>query len=191
MTRSLKLALIYGSTREGRFCDVVAQWAQRRIARHGGYDIDIIDPLDWPLSDRITRADEARLQQLRQRLHAADAFLVVTPEYNHGYPAALKALIDACYEPWRAKPVAFVSYGASSGGLRAIEQLRQVYGELHAVTLRDSVNLVHAWRQFGPDGELREPQATHKAMDTVLARLSWWAWALREAREAIPYEAAA
>lgn len=191
MTSPLRLALILGSAREGRFCDVVAEWAQRRVVRHGGFEIDRIDPLDWPLSGRINRSDEAQLQQLRERLHAADAFLVITPEYNHGYSAALKALIDACYEPWRAKPVAFVSYGASSGGLRAIEQLRQVYGELHAVTLRDCVNLVHAWRQFGADGELREPQAAHQAMTTTLSRLSWWAWALRDARTAMPYEAAA
>ncbi|QQP94078.1 NADPH-dependent FMN reductase [Lysobacter enzymogenes] len=191
MASPLRLALIYGSAREGRFCDVVGAWAQRRVARHGGFDTDLIDPLDWPLSGRPSRADEAQLQSLRQRLDAADAFLIVTPEYNHGYPAPLKALIDACYEPWRAKPVAFVSYGASSGGLRAIEQLRQVFGELHAATLRDCVCLAHAWRQFGPDGELREPQAAHQAMEATLARLRWWALALRDAREAMPYEAAA
>lgn len=191
MASNLRLALVYGSAREGRFCDVVGEWAQRRIARHGGFDTDRIDPVEWPLSGRPSRADEAQLQQLRQRLHAADAFVIVTPEYNHGYPAALKALIDACYEPWRAKPVAFVSYGASSGGLRAIEQLRQVFGELHAATLRDGVCLAHAWRQFGPDGELREPQAAHAAMDTALARLRWWALALRNARETMPYELAA
>ncbi|BAV96336.1 NADPH-dependent FMN reductase [Lysobacter enzymogenes] len=188
MASNLRLALVYGSAREGRFCDVVGAWAQRRVAAHGGFDTDLIDPAQWPLSGR---ADEAPLQSLRQRLHAADAFLIVTPEYNHGYPAPLKALIDACYEPWRAKPVAFVSYGASSGGLRAIEQLRQVFGELHAATLRDCVCLVHAGRQFGADGELREPQATHRAMEVALARLRWWALALREAREAMPYEAAA
>lgn len=191
MATDLRLALVYGSAREGRFCDVVGAWAQRRIARHGGFQTDRIDPAEWPLWPGPGRADEAQLQSLRQRLHAADAFVIVTPEYNHGYPAALKALIDACYEPWRAKPVTFVSYGASSGGLRAIEQLRQVFGELHAATLRDCVSLAHAWRQFGPDGELREPQAAHAAMDTALARLRWWALALRNAREAMPYELAA
>ena len=191
MTSSLRIALIYGSARPGRFCDVVAEWTRRRILAHGGFEIDRIDPLDWPLSGRPSDSDEARLQQLRQRLHAADAFVVVTPEYNHGYPAALKSLIDACYEPWWAKPVAFVGYGASSGGLRAIEQLRQVYGGLHAVALRDCIALPHAWRQFGEDGELREPQAVHGAMRTVLSRLSWWGWALRDARQAAPYEAAA
>lgn len=191
MSANIQLALIYGSAREGRLCDVVAEWTQRHIDRHGGFDTVRIDPVDWPLSGRVLRQDEAQLQQLRQRLHAADAFVIVTPEYNHGYPAPLKALIDACYEPWQAKPVAFVSYGAASGGLRAIEQLRQVFAELHAVTLRDSVNLVSAWRQFGPDGELREPQAAGKAMTTMLSRLGWWSQALRDARAAAPYEAAA
>lgn len=191
MTPNLRVALIYGSARDGRFCDVVAEWTRRRIAEHGGFQVERIDPLDWPLSGRLAAGDEARLQSLRQRLHEAEAFVVVTPEYNHGYPAPLKALIDACYEPWQAKPVAFVSYGASSGGLRAIEQLRQVYGGLHAVAMRDCVHFGHAWRQFGADGELREPQAAHKAMSTLLARLSWWALALRDARANRPYEAAA
>lgn len=191
MASDLRLALIYGSAREGRFCDVVGEWAQRRVARHGGFELDRIDPRDWPLTSRFDHDEHARLQPLRQRLHAADAFLIVTPEYNHGYPAALKALIDAAYEPWQAKPVAFVGYGATSGGLRAIEQLRQVFGGLHAAALRDCVCLVHARRQFGPDGELLEPQATHRAMDTTLARLRWWAAALRNAREATPYESVA
>lgn len=190
MASNLRLALVYGSAREGRFCDVVGAWAQRRVARHGGFETDLIDPAQWPLWGRPGGDEDAQLDPLRERLQAADAFLIVTPEYNHGYPAALKALIDACYEPWRAKPVAFVSYGAASGGLRAIEQLRLVFGELHAATLRDCVCLPHAWRQFGPDGELREPQAVHRAMDTALARLRWWALALRAARAAMPYELA-
>lgn len=190
MPSDIRLALVYGSAREGRFCDVVAEWAQRRILDRGGFQIQAIDSAHWPVFAPAGRQDEARLQELRRRLHACDAFLIVTPEYNHGYPAALKALIDACYEPWQAKPVSFVSYGASSGGLRAVEQLRQVFGELHAATLRDNIALAHAWRQFGLDGELREPQATHQAMDTLLARLAWWARALRAARAAVPYHTA-
>ena len=85
------------------------------------------------------------------RLAAADAFVVVTPEYNHSYPAPVKTLIDWHFTEWQAKPVGFVSYGGMSGGLRAVEHLRGVFAELHAVTVRDTVSFHGAWDRFGPD----------------------------------------
>ena len=97
-------------------------------------------------------------QSLQQALGLADAFVVVTPEYNHGYPAPLKELIDSVNAEWQAKPVAFVSYGGVSGGLRAVEQLRLVFAELHAVTIRDSVSFPGAWEQFDESGVLRNPE---------------------------------
>ncbi len=89
---------------------------------------------------------------LEEKIAEADAFIIVTPEYNHGYTAALKELIDSCYEPWHAKPVGFISYGGVSGGLRAVEQLRQVFAELHTVTIRDTVSFSNVWAQFDAAG---------------------------------------
>lgn len=88
--------------------------------------LDVIDLAD-------TRVPSA---ELADRIGAADAFVVVTPEYNHSYPGPLHA-IDSVGEQWRAKPVGFVSYGGVSGGLRAVEPLRVVFAELHAVTIRE------------------------------------------------------
>ena len=122
-----------------------------------------------------------------QRLGQADAFVVVTPEYNHGYTAPLKALIDSNGIEWHAKPVAFVSYGGASGGLRAVEQLRLVFAELHAVTIRDSVSFAGAWEQFDAAGALLNPERAQRSMETLLERLQWWAVALRNARAAVPY----
>ncbi len=73
-------------------------------------------------------------------------FVVVTPEYNHSFPGPLKAAIDRHVTPWQAKPVGFVSYGGISGGLRAVEHLRQVFAELHAVTVRETVSFIWAPR---------------------------------------------
>ena len=101
------------------------------------FQLDVIDPADPSPGPSI---DERPSRSLQQRLGQADAFVIVTPEYNHGYPAPLKALIDSSGAEWHAKPVAFVSYGGVSGGLRAVEQLRLVFAELHAVTIRDSVS---------------------------------------------------
>ncbi|WP_222842026.1 NADPH-dependent FMN reductase [Cystobacter ferrugineus] len=183
----MKVALIYGSTREGRFCDTVARWAAAEIARQGTFTLEVVDPAALALPGRHEQQAGAEVLALHERLARADAFIVVTPEYNHGYPAALKFLIDAIHTPWQARPVAFVSYGGISGGLRAVEQLRQVFAELHAVTIRDCVSFTNAWQQFDEAGEPREPERVRKAMDLLLTRLGWWAKALRDAREAIPY----
>jgi NAD(P)H-dependent FMN reductase len=186
MTDPINLALIYGSTREGRFCDVVALWSIAEVGRHADFSLRIVDPGAMELPTRHGQSNAA-LRTLEQRLAEADAFIVVTPEYNHGYPAALKFLIDSFKAPWRAKPVAFVSYGGISGGLRAVEQLRLVFAELHAVAIRDSVSFANARTKFDGDGRLLDPDAPRQAMATMLQQLRWWTLALRVAREARPY----
>lgn len=178
MDNPLKFGLVYGSARRGRFCDTVAGWVAERVREHGRFGLDPIDP---------AAEDEA---ELVRRIGEADGFVVVTPEYNHSYAASLKALIDAANREWHAKPVAFVSYGGVSGGLRAVEHLRGVFAELHAVGLRDTVSFANAWAQF-EDGRLRHPELAEAAMATQLARLEWWAQALRDARLARAYGAAA
>jgi len=177
MNALIRIGLIYGSTRNGRFCDRVAQWAGQMAVR-AGFEVDAIDP-----------AEQGRDHELQRRIAACDGFVVVTPEYNHGYPAPLKALIDSVGAEWQAKPVAFVSYGGISGGLRAVEQLRLVFAELHAVTIRDSVSFAGAWEQFDGEGALMEPERAERSMSRLLARLRWWTTALNLARTASPYPA--
>jgi NAD(P)H-dependent FMN reductase len=189
MDHNLKLALIYGSTRAGRFCDKVATWAAQRITNTNKFSLEVLDPAAPPL--RAAGNAELDLAWLRKQVAEADGFVVVTPEYNHGYPAALKSLIDSVGSEWQAKPVAFVSYGGISGGLRAVEQLRLVFAELHAVTTRDSVSFANAWEQFDAAGALLQPERPERQMATMLARLEWWAMALRNARSAVPYSQAA
>jgi NAD(P)H-dependent FMN reductase len=111
----------------------------------------------------------------------------VTPEYNRGYPAALKFLIDLVGEEWRGKPVGFVSYGGISGGLRAVEQLRLVFAELHAMTIRDGVCFANVWSSSTRRARLLDADRPEKAMATMLAQLHWWASALRHARNSVPY----
>lgn len=84
----------------------------------------------------------------RKRIAAADAVLIVTPEYNHSFPGPLKTSIDSLRDEWKAKPVGFVSYGGIGGGLRAVEALRLVFAELHAVTVRDTVSFHNPWSRF-------------------------------------------
>jgi NAD(P)H-dependent FMN reductase len=187
MPIALNLALILGSTREGRLCDKVAGWAAEDINRVPGLSLDVIDPAALELPSRHEAEASDAVRSLRRRLARADAFVVVTPEYNHGYPAALKFLIDSVRDEWQAKPIGFVSYGGVSGGLRAVEQLRLVFAELHAVTIRDGVSIAEAWGYVGQAGEWMAPDRAKTAITVMISQLRWWAVALRNARQAVDY----
>ncbi|MFF0818531.1 NADPH-dependent FMN reductase [Rhodococcus sp. NPDC003318] len=183
-TDRIRLEVIIGSVREGRFGPVVADWFLRRARSNPTFDVGVLDlahtPLPWDHSDT------SEVRRYRRRIDEADAFALVTPEYNHGYPAALKNAIDCAKQEWRAKPVGFVSYGGLSGGLRATEQLRQVVAEVHMVSIRQTVSFHQARKRFGPDGETDDGAAIDGA-GRLLEQLEWWADALRVARGHRPY----
>lgn len=185
----LRLAIIIGSTRLGRFAPTIADWFAGQVALRDDMVIDVIDLAETRLPDVLTRDSVPAVAAVTPRLAEADAFVVVTPEYNHSFPAPLKSAIDWHVHEWRAKPVAFVSYGGISGGLRAVEQLRQVFAELHAVTIRDTVSFHGAWMQFGADGQPKEPGRCNAAAKLMLDQLAWWGQALRDARARRPYAA--
>ncbi|MFE4453204.1 NADPH-dependent FMN reductase [Streptomyces sp. NPDC056796] len=176
----LKVAVILGSNREGRFGPVVATWFLGQAAGHPDIEAGLVDVAD----SEPPATGAARATAL---LAAADAFVVLTPEYNHSYPAPLKSLIDRHFTEWQAKPVAFVSYGGISGGLRAVEHLRQVFAELHAVSVRDTVSFHGAGALFDDRGVPKDPAATDGAAKRMLDQLVWWGRALREARTRHPY----
>ena len=184
---TIKLAVIVGSTREGRLADVVASWFTKRVEQHAGFEIDLVDLADPLLGDRHPRKSTPELDRFNERIADADAFVVLTPEYNHGYPASLKFAIDSCYYGWQAKPVGFVSYGGISGGLRAVEQLRQVFAELHAVSVRDTVSFHNVFGAFDGKGEPHSADDVNAAAKTMLDQIRWWAETLREGREKRAY----
>ncbi|HEV2639604.1 MAG TPA: NAD(P)H-dependent oxidoreductase [Actinocrinis sp.] len=181
----LRLVVIIASTRPGRRGPVVADWFAGQARQHGGYDVDVVDLAEIGFETAEPRL--AGAEALGVRLAEAAAFAVVTPEYNHSFPGPLKIAIDHYHHEWRAKPVAFVSYGGVSGGLRAVEQLRLVFAELHAMTVRNTVSFPRVHRGFDQNGRpLDEPDADSAAED-MLDQLAWWATALAEARASRPY----
>jgi NAD(P)H-dependent FMN reductase len=187
--RPLRLAVIVGSTREGRAAPAVAGWFVNEARQRPDLIVDAIDLAEADLPAVYPAQPGPRVEAYIDRIARADCYVVVTPEYNHGYPASLKQAIDLPYEQWRAKPVGFVSYGGIAGGLRAVEQLRQVYAELHASTVRDTVSFHNHWELFDSSGELRDPLPPTAAAKTMLDQLVWWARALRTARASRPYAA--
>jgi NAD(P)H-dependent FMN reductase len=186
---ALQLAVIIGSNREERFGSTVAAWFLPHATDRPDLEVDVIDVAGLDLPVAYPRRRSRAIDAYAARLDRADAFVVITPEYNHGYPAGLKQAIDLTQREWHAKPVGFVSYGGMAGGLRAVEQLRQVFAELHAVTVRDTVSLHNPWGSVDGSGALQVAGAAEAAAETMLDELTWWADALRTARRAQPYAA--
>jgi len=182
----LRLAVVIGSSRQGRFAPAVAEWLLARAEVRPDLTVTVVDvgALDLP---HIFGAPAPEAAATGAALADADAFVIVTPEYNHSYPAALKNLIDAHGREWQAKPVGFVSYGGMSGGLRAVEHLRGVFAELHTVTVRDTVSFHNPWRSGAEPGGLAADEGADIAAKTLLDQVVWWGEALRAARAVRPY----
>ncbi|GAA3854356.1 NADPH-dependent FMN reductase [Streptomyces sp. NPDC003631] len=185
----VRVAVVVGSNRQGRFGPVVADWLLGRVRERDDLVPDVVDVAEVALPTTLSPTPEAKdaLAGVTPKLADADAYVVLTPEYNHSFPAGLKNLIDWHYTEWRAKPVALVSYGGVSGGLRAVEHLRQVFAELHAVTVRDTVSFHGAGAAFDAEGQPRDASGPAAAAKVMLDQLVWWARALREAKERSPY----
>lgn len=138
----MKLMVILGSSRQGRRGETVAKWVNRVIEQDDRFELDYVDTktlglpfFDEPISPlSLESVDDYKTpgaKEWAQRVGAADAYLLVTPEYNHGYPGVLKNTLDWVGREWDGKPVGFVSYSwPVTGGARAVEQLRQVVIEL-------------------------------------------------------------
>lgn len=200
----IRLGIIVASVREGRVAPVVANWftetVGRRTVSDGAdddttgsdtagsgtteFDVDIIDLAEVPLPQELSGGPA--VEAFTRRIDAAEAFVVITSEYNHGYPAALKTAIDSVKREWRAKPVGFVSYGGLSGGLRAVEQLRQVVVEVHMVPVRESVSFHRVKYSFAADGTTSDGAAIDSA-ERMLDQLAWWAATVRAGRDLAPY----
>ncbi|MFC9454127.1 NADPH-dependent FMN reductase [Streptomyces sp. NPDC056983] len=190
----LSLAVITASVRDGRLGPAVADWFTNRARTRPDLTVHTVDlrevplPLTLPEPGHEPPPETAAVRDaLRAVLDRADAYVVVTPEYNHSYPASLKNILDWFLTEWAAKPVGFVSYGGLGGGLRAVEHLRQVFAELHTVTVRETVSFHTVWERFDAAANLREDSAADTAAKTLLDQLVWWGGALRDARQEHPY----
>lgn len=195
-SQPIQVVVIIGSVRNERFAPNIAQWFLPLVSQDNRYKVELLDlaDIDLPAGLPANPADlvdpEKRPPQLRQTsssLSAADAIIVVTPEYNHGLPAALKHFIDWHFAEWQTKPVAAIAYGGLGGGIRAIENLRLVLAELHATVIRDAVTFNSPWELFSEDGTLEEPEGPTHAAAVLLDRLAWWAIALRQGRNRAEY----
>lgn len=193
----LNLKIIIGSTRPARAADRVIPWITATSREHGDFDVDVLDLRDWPLplfgETSATVGDPHDptfsvpvVKQWNAKIAEGDAYLFITPEYNHSIPAVLKNAVDSVFTTFafRGKPAAYVGYsGGIGGGIRAIEHLAHVAIEAEMVPLRNSVIIPSVHSAFGPDGQPEDPR-TSAAAKILLDDLAWWAKALQQARAA-------
>lgn len=193
MPDPINIAVIIGSTREDRQGGTVAGWFLKELDAHDEFVVDVVDlrEVDLPA---VQYNGHPKLHQYPENVAAfaehidkADGFVVITPEYNHGYPASLKHALDMVYREWNAKPMAFVGYGGAVGGSRSIEQLRGVCGELHIMDIRDAVFLSFVNTRFKEDGSLKSDPVIADQVKLTLNSLKWWAKSLKNARAVEAY----
>lgn len=187
------IQVILGSTRQSRFGDKVAAWFMRQAAAHTALTTELVDLADWPLPffdspvpPAMQESRDPRILAWADQVSEADGYVIVTPEYNHGYPAVLKNALDHVVRPWRHKPVGFVGYGGAGGGIRAVEQLRQVVVELQMMPLRPQVAIQDVYRAFDSDGALKDPARPDHQAAAVLDELARWSPLLLDLRTTSP-----
>lgn len=190
-----KLLIIVGSTRPGRAADAVLPWITKAAQAHGAFEVEVADLRDWPLphfgehwgtigdiSDPTY--SEPIVKAWNNKVRESDAFIVITPEYNHSVPGVLKNAIDTVWLSFgfRNKPVAAVGYsGGVSGAIRAIEHLAHIFVEAEAVPMRNTVVLPQLQTVFDESGEPTAPMP-RAALSVMLDDLAWWSAALEKAR---------
>jgi NAD(P)H-dependent FMN reductase len=184
---TVKIAIIVGSTRPGRKAATVARWVLDIAARRGDASFEIVDIADFdlPLLDEALPPSMGRYAQPHTRAWAEkiagfDAFVFVTPEYNHSTSGALKNAIDYLFREWNDKAAGFVGYG-STGGTRAVEHLRGIMGEIKVADVRAQVAL-SLFNDFENFTEFKPQPSQEAAVEAMLNDLIRWGRALQAMR---------
>jgi len=175
----LSIPVLLGTARDGAESNKAAVYVAARLAAQG-VETQVIDPADYHEKKTF---EKERVKPWADIMAQADGLIIVTPEYNHGYPGPLKEMLDTLYEEFARKPVAVC--GVSSGplgGARVVEQIKLVTIELHMCPIRESVYFSNVRDLFNADGTIKNP-----AFDGYCAKmfeeLVWYANALKSGRE--------
>ena len=198
----MKIQVIIGTTRQNRFSEKAAQYIYEEAKKIKDLEVELVDLRDYPMPFYDETISPSMLEvknyeytnefvkKWTKKVGEADGYIIVTGEYNHGYPAVLKNALDYVFKPWNKKAVGFVSYGNALGS-RSIEQLRQVVIELRMVPIGTSINIpsqiyMAAATEKNPvNPELFKPlrEGHVDKIDAFLNDLIWNTNALKKARE--------
>lgn len=184
-----RLMIIVASTRPGRVGLPVAEWFDGHATAHGGWEVDVADLaeialpfMDEPNHPRLRKYEHAHTIAWSERVAAADAFVLVMPEYNHSFTAPLKNAFDFLHVEWQHKPVALVSYGGISAGLRAATAIKHVLVALRMTPIPDAVTIPFVSRLIDDDGRLQANELMDQSAQAILDELLRVQEALRPLR---------
>lgn len=191
----MKLAIIVGTTRRHRHTPKLARWVERAATARPGAEVRLLDLADYPMpffdepiSPRYNpeRQIDPAAQRWLDALAEADAYIVVTPEYNHSIPGVLKNAFDYVDFQMERKPSAIVSHG-TVGGARAAMHLKEVLSEAHTVPIPKFVAFTGLGTGISDDGELSvelatKPHGPQAALEALIDELAWYGDALSAAR---------
>ena len=185
-----KLHIIVASTRPGRVGLPVARWFREQAVGYDRFDLQWVDLAEWnlpfmnePHHPRLRQYTHDHTRRWSALIDAADAFVLVMPEYNHGFTAPLKNAIDYLVHEWTYKPVGFVTYGGVAAGTRALQLLKPVLVGLKMTPIVEAVNIPFV-SQLIKDGQLEATESMAQAARTMLAELERYEQALRPLRQA-------
>src|SRR4051794_12164267 len=172
------LQVIVASTRPGRVGLPLAQWFHQHAVQHGGFQVELVDLaevnlpfLDEPKHPRLGEYVHQHTRDWSATVKRADTFVIVTPEYNHGFNAPLKNAIDFLYAEWQNKPVGFVSYGGVAAGTRAVQMLKPVLAILKMVPMSVTVPIPFAGQVVSAEGEVKPTASMETAASAMLDEL--------------------
>ncbi len=188
----LSLKIILASTRPDRKGPAVASWIFNHASAMNEFDTELLDLakinlpfLDEPQLPRLKKYTREHTRNWSRVIESADAFILVTAEYNHGYPAPLKNALDYLYHEWNYKPVAFVSYGGIAGGTRAVQQLKQVVAAQKMTPVTEAVTIPFIAEHMDENGRFPGSDSFDAAAKKMLVELAAWAAALSGLRKAL------
>ena len=185
MTRPLFIPVILGTVRKGRASEAVAKFVFEQVKKHEGVESDLIDirELNFPTNDAGEQIKDAKFSAACER---ADGLVIVTPEYNRGYPGMLKHVLDSNLKEYIHKAVGVCGVSAGGfGGTRAIQSLLPVLREIGLVTIFWDGNFSGAQQLFDEAGNMKDRAVHEKRMDKFLGELIWMSKVLRYGRENI------
>ena len=184
----LKIAILTGSTRPGRNNEAVAKWVYHLAKKRGDAEFELVDiasynlPLfDEPMSPMFGQYSRPHTRAWSQKVASFDAYVFVTPEYNHSVSGALKNAVDFLYREWNNKAAGFVSYGGNAGGSRAVEHLRLIMAEMMVATVRSQV-LLSLVTDFEQITNFTPAPSHEREVHAMLDQLIAWGGALKRMR---------
>lgn len=194
----MKLAVVMGATREGRKTERQAKWVANAAKQVEDTEVELLDLNDYPLPffyEAIPprynpgRKPEPAAQKWLDKIAEFDAYIFVTPEYNHSIPAVLKNAIDFLDWQLKRKPVAVISHGAA-GGARAATDLKEILSGSSAavIPVGPSLSVLHMTEIIDEDGNMSEeakanPYGPQTDLEALLTELKWYSDALAAARQ--------